>query len=606
NILQTRDLVTLLSCIGRNEKLGLTGRPPRRIRTLATSQVYVLNGENTVFLPAFLHQDGFYLGLDNRLLSSHILAEFSYIKRHWCQDGVPLVTLLIDEPMLKAQDSHVLLTLLQEINQQKTLEGDVALVGLSEALEQAGKEMIKNVQSFDSQALRLTENTYHQGLTSHLTSGKDPEFSNQRFAYESLIKNYSAPATKGSLIDDLKIAETPLQQLSVLKKMKEVFGLEHVFFLTKEQQVSVRVLIEEIYAQAKIRHDWSLIRMSNGLLDIFHQGLEDALSEISARQKRLVVGRSYSQYGVFEETLTSLQIHERVKQHCGDDPKEVSLNEEFMLFIAILMRENRNLFDGMISIRTSYLIHLCTAQLAKESKLTYDIAFEKLAAFSPYDILKSLNDVLVNYDDTINNLHQTEELHFIGAVSDIHPIDYPEKSNSINKEERDWSEWRKKNGIITRVPEEFYSDLWQLFRHCHGIVIGDKFDVNNRIDSNLIQGSMTASEQTFELLIEDRLNQIANPEYRHLTLEVLFALIRFTRANPDVAFKDYLVTEIIVCHAVRLHWLRQYPAQEPNYEQCRGQAWDKFYALAPHGVAIELINALHSLLAYDEQAHVPL
>ena len=91
--IQVREAIELAEAythVGRNDRIGLTGRPLRQLRTLATSKMYVLSGERLVFLPQCLNQKGFYLAMDNRLLMQRLRLEFSYIYKHWDQAGNPL------------------------------------------------------------------------------------------------------------------------------------------------------------------------------------------------------------------------------------------------------------------------------------------------------------------------------------------------------------------------------------------------------------------------------------------------------------------------------------------------------------------------------------
>ena len=47
------ELLSIYTQIGRNAKLGLTGRPPRRPRSLTTSRIFRIGSENVVFYPLF-------------------------------------------------------------------------------------------------------------------------------------------------------------------------------------------------------------------------------------------------------------------------------------------------------------------------------------------------------------------------------------------------------------------------------------------------------------------------------------------------------------------------------------------------------------------------
>ncbi len=50
---RAEELAGAYSQIGRNDKLGLTGRPIRRLRSLTTSKVFRIRGDTMVFLPSF-------------------------------------------------------------------------------------------------------------------------------------------------------------------------------------------------------------------------------------------------------------------------------------------------------------------------------------------------------------------------------------------------------------------------------------------------------------------------------------------------------------------------------------------------------------------------
>lgn len=92
---EAMELAEAYTHVGRNDRIGLTGRPLRQLRTLATSKMYVLSGERLVFLPQCLNQKGFYLAMDNRLLIQRLRLEFAYIYKHWDKTANPLVVMTI-------------------------------------------------------------------------------------------------------------------------------------------------------------------------------------------------------------------------------------------------------------------------------------------------------------------------------------------------------------------------------------------------------------------------------------------------------------------------------------------------------------------------------
>ena len=94
-VLCAQSLQTALASLGRDDSLGLSGRPMHRLGSLTTSVVYTLGDDVRVMLPALFDRPGFYLRLDNRLLVDEIGAEIAYLRRHWRAPGRPLLALWI-------------------------------------------------------------------------------------------------------------------------------------------------------------------------------------------------------------------------------------------------------------------------------------------------------------------------------------------------------------------------------------------------------------------------------------------------------------------------------------------------------------------------------
>lgn len=99
---QLRDLYCSL---GRNSKLGLTGRPPRPIGALSTCKIYRLRGKLYVFTPRFMEQEN-YLSTDNELLISLLINELLYIANHWTLPGRPTMTIILKRSMFSKSSTN--------------------------------------------------------------------------------------------------------------------------------------------------------------------------------------------------------------------------------------------------------------------------------------------------------------------------------------------------------------------------------------------------------------------------------------------------------------------------------------------------------------------
>jgi phosphorylase kinase alpha/beta subunit len=162
--------------------------------------------------------------------------------------------------------------------------------------------------------------------------------------------------------------------------------------------------------------------------------------------------------------------------------------------------------------------------------------------------------------------------------------------------ETDWWQQRQRDGGLNRTPKGFYPKVWQIMQHCKGLVIGDKLDRRNRLDSEIILAEMTAGEKNFALRIEHLLNKIQAPEYRQVNTEALIELAAIASQNPDLQIDDHIVFDVLIGHAVRLAWLDLHPEALDNYDQQKGLAWRSFYETSPTVCATYISKALRFLM----------
>ena len=132
----------------------------------------------------------------------------------------------------------------------------------------------------------------------------------------------------------------------------------------------------------------------------------------------------------------------------------------------------------------------------------------------------------------------------------------------------DWYEWREQQGSVGRENKAFFASVWDILHHCKGLMIGEKLNSKNRLDSESTLSQMTAGEQSFKLHVNHLLNKIQAPVYRQLTVEALKAIASIFRDNGSLHIDDTLLTDTIISHAVRISWLQSHPESKENYEEC--------------------------------------
>jgi phosphorylase kinase alpha/beta subunit len=141
--------------LGKNTKLGLSGRPKLTTRTLTSSLIYEIAGQATIFLPYFFNPGEFYLSHDNKLLVEQFRSSIRFIAACWDQPGQPMITFLVRADMLSDNSREHVLALLSEIERGECNGIQVNTGRLAQLATTATVERIDYLYNyqFDEQAL---------------------------------------------------------------------------------------------------------------------------------------------------------------------------------------------------------------------------------------------------------------------------------------------------------------------------------------------------------------------------------------------------------------------------------------------------------------------
>jgi phosphorylase kinase alpha/beta subunit len=595
-----RELSAAYTQVGRSDKLKLTGRPQRLMRSLTTSRVYKMRGETVVFVPSFLEPERFYLTLDYHFLVSTIKSELAYIHRHWQHLGRPTVTLLLTNEMLEL-GREALLNLVHEFQEGHCGEVPVQLGQLQQFVLTAGTERIDDLHDFQFESASVTKirwTRYHLG---HHPEKTHPLSFLQEFKLE-----YETDTQV--LIKSLRESVNLYEQIELLSVLVRLVGLDFETGLAGAgTAVTVRDLLNEVYNRAS-RGDasgtpyWSIARRAAGLLDKVDVGLSDAVTDIVVRQKQISVGRAYSEDSLITQPLPHTEVLERIRHFCREDIRDRVLTQEILIYLSLLIKAEPTLFKGLLTLRVGYLIILLTSDLSRELGVTQDEAYENLMRLSPFEIKTRLRQIVEGYADLNRALFKQESLKVKLPDQGIDWVVVLNEKTEVEPGNQDW--WRKRqlDGAMNRVPKDFYPSVWQLLHHCKGLVIGDKLERRNRLDSELLITEMTAGEKNFALKVEHLLNKIQAPEYRQANVEALMELAALAERNPDLKIEEYIVLDVLVGHAVRLAWLNRHPDHLDRYDEYKGSAWRAFYETSPYDCANFIAKAVQFLTQLGQAA----
>ncbi len=581
-IMHASELSRVHRLLGKNDKLSLSGRPLLVSRTITTSRLHLLANKEIFFLPYYFNPRGFYFSYDNKLMAEHFRATLKFLAMHWDQPGQPIVPFLVREDMLVDNDQDVILELLHSFQSAECDSVSITTGPLGQLLTTAAVERIDYLHDFKLQDLKLPP-------VNRNVCSKSPDIETHAPLTAQELQRL-ATEDDASLINTLIGNSNHRQQMSALGLLWQRNGADFQLPVAQEK-LTLASIAEQHYESATACHDWAVVRRIADLTGKYDDRLEDALLDIIIRQKRLAIGRAYSEKATFSKPLESTGIVKTIAKYCGNNPAESVLTQEVMLHLGHLIRTEPELFKNMLTLRTWHLVQLLVGQISREKNLAMGNAYEALLALAPHDIYDHLRSVLKSFTREVTQLIDQEHLH----VADIPRFDSIKTTplDTELSEVEDWAQWRLHAGIMSRLPSGFYKDIWYLLQQCNGLVIGDKYSVQNRMGSELTLDS-TAGERNFALRIDGLLQSIHAPDYRQLNIEVIESLARLFRQSPEFHIDNDLILDVLIGHAVRIAWKKH--TTKGNYDEQRGQAWEEFYTLSPCETEKEFIGAFMSLL----------
>jgi phosphorylase kinase alpha/beta subunit len=571
-------LAEALGGLGAWPALGLSGPPAGGLATLAISRLYSCGGQPTAFLPPVLEEGTFYLADDPEQLADSVLGELRLLQRNWLEPGDPLLLVpLAGAPFSRNPEGFLALA-------RQLASGDlggvkVQLGTLSQHLPHLAWEpmplpALAPAAPARPSPLRLVEALGYRSL------------SVQR---EQELESSSVLVLAGQLWSSTSLRE----QAELLEQLQHRLGADGQLQAPDQAlPVPLNQLLEAVYLRSLEAGDWEPVRRCAGLLGLVHPHLEDALDDLLARHRQLVVGRNYTDLSRISEPLDSATIAARMRRFSGEDGRETIIQQELLLALEGLARQRPKWLQGTLTFQLGQLLLLLTSELAAERHLTPSEAFEALCALPPHGISRRLGVVLDDLDHARATLDRFEQLHVSGEVRWQAPAPAEERPMGGC-----WLQHRLRQGALQRVPRNFYPGIWELLRHCRGLLIGDKLERRNRLDSEVL-AEKTPGEHNFAALVEHLLSKIEAPEYRQLSIEALVSLMAFFEANPTVRFEDHLALDVLIGHAVRLGWIEAYPEATPaSYGAHKAEAWDGFYRASPTRCRQLFVAALRELTA---------
>ncbi len=574
-IREASELAEAYTHVGRNDRIGLTGRPLRQLRTLATSKIYNLAGEHLLFLPQCLSQKGFYLAMDNRLLVERLRLELAYIYKHWDREGNPLFVITIKNNMLDGHEGDILIAFIKELQQGLSQGIPIELGTIFDFYQTSNHEKIDYLHDFKF-SLASWDESNRPFLWVLPICEKPPVL------LDNLIVETWSVMSDDSLIEQLKINSNIYAQLEVLTLLCQRHGLNYDTKLTilTDEMASVRNLLDEIYERAGDQHLWPVVRRCAGLLGKYDINLEQAATELLVRQHAITLGSLYSRKSTLTRPTDSFEILQAIKNYNDDDAGQIILTQELILYLGMLIKSNPELFTDIYTIRVGHILKLIISKQQRESYgSTLEQAFYEILSISPYELAQKLKACLVDYRSLQDAFDSLNVAHYESYSDHRNPT-------------VDWYEWREQQGSFGRENQAFFASIWNILHHCPGLMIGSETNSKNIMYSEKILSQMTAGEQSFKLQVSHLLNKIDSPVYRQLTVEAIQAIASTFKAKKAAHIDNILLTDNIINEAIKMTWQQTHSSALEIHEEHATSAQQRFYRLSTQQVANAFLNVL--------------
>uniref|UniRef100_A0A904A394 Phosphorylase b kinase regulatory subunit n=1 Tax=Anopheles quadriannulatus TaxID=34691 RepID=A0A904A394_ANOQN len=323
--------------------------------------------------------------------------------------------------------------------------------------------------------------------------------------------------------------------------------------LEEGRVVTVRGLLKGLYEKACQQKMWGLVRHTAGMLGKRVEDLAKAVTDLLVRQKQVTVGMPPNSEHTITAPLPEMELRAVIHEAYGDDESTAMLSQELLVYLAMFIRTEPQLFHEMLRLRVGLIIQVMAKELSRTLNCDGEQASEHLLNLSPFEMKNLLHHILSGKEFAINSVARGNisivscKSSRVSKKSQI-GIGEPEAAEGslIDDRQGQWLRRRRLDGALNRVPRDFYPRVWTVLERCSGLAI------EGRILPQSLTQEMTPNELKFALEVETALNTIPQPEYRQLVVEALMVLTLVTEHNILASIGTIIYVEHLVHRANQL------------------------------------------------------
>nr|XP_017011197.2 probable phosphorylase b kinase regulatory subunit alpha isoform X7 [Drosophila takahashii] len=404
--------------------------------------------------------------------------------------------------------------------------------------------------------LRETENLEEQGdILQYLVDTQGLDFNTASAAATSTDPDHNNPASNCNSNSSNNTSSSNTNNHMSPHENNNNDSSQSEGMLEEGRVVTVRDLLKGLYEKACQQKLWGLVRHTAGMLGKRVEDLAKAVTDLLVRQKQVTVGMPPNNEHTITAPLPEVELRQLIHDAYGDDESTAMLTQELMVYLAMFIRTEPQLFHEMLRLRVGLIIQVMAKELSRTLNCDGEAASEHLLNLSPFEMKNLLYHILSGKEFAVSSVARGNlsivscKSSRVSKKSQIGLGD-PEGEDAliatIDDRQGQWLRRRRLDGALNRVPRDFYSRVWTVLEKCQGLAI------EGRVLQQSLTQEMTPGELKFALEVETALNQIPQPEYRQLVVEALMVLTLVTEHNMVPTLGGIIYVEHLVHKANQL------------------------------------------------------
>ncbi|XP_016117739.1 phosphorylase b kinase regulatory subunit alpha, skeletal muscle isoform-like [Sinocyclocheilus grahami] len=387
----SRVLSHIYARLGRNERLGLTGRPYRRIGVLGTSKLYIVRNTIFSFTPQFIDHQQFYLALDNKMIVEMLRTDLSYLSSRWRMTGRPTVTFPISQTMLNNEHTDLDPAVLATLKKLQDGYFGGARIQTGKLSEFLTTSCCAHLSFLDSGKTRSNRG---------LDEDDDVEDGYFRGAVHDLSFNDDTDDL-AQYLDQLLTAAVPQQGLRVEAQAKGLSRfkaaatktLEMVSLMNKAKELQIHNV--HMYLPSKLFHSpQPALNLKDFKGPLTSHSPEEPFSSECNLPLDTHGGIDYS--GLVQVLKETQSLHDQADILCilFKDNFLTNSIQEIIVYLAMIIRTQPSLFSEMFRLRIGLIIQVMATELAQSLNCSGEEATESLMKLSPSELKNLLHHIL--------------------------------------------------------------------------------------------------------------------------------------------------------------------------------------------------------------------